>query len=122
MADSIVDRPGTDAPSLTVSVQPKEQTVVLALSGELDLASCPSLQAAVDAIDDAFREVELDLTGLGFIDSTGIGEIARMHRRFGPEFRELTVRCRLDGPVRRVLELSGIDRLVKVIDVDGAAP
>lgn len=100
---------------LTIEVRPEGEGVVLAVSGELDIASCGSLQACLNTLDPGFRSVELNLADLTFLDSSGIGLIVRTNEVFRSELRELTVRCP-QGPVRRVLSMSGIDQSVKVID------
>ena len=52
--------------------------------GELDLATAPTLEAALDGVEIAERLV-LDLCGLSFIDSTGLHLLVALHRRAQPE-------------------------------------
>lgn len=55
---------------------------VLALQGELDLASAPLLEQELQEIDLAARgAVVLDLQGLEFIDSTGLRTILASQER-----------------------------------------
>lgn len=59
-------------PSLRIDGHPDDQ--VIYLTGELDLATTPQLQSAVRQIIDAGEHhITLDLTGLTFCDSTGLG-------------------------------------------------
>ena len=81
---------------------------VLKLSGELDLATAPDLQAAVVRIcSSTTRIVTLDLHDLAFIDSSGLAAIiaaSKLCRNLGYEFRLIP------GPpaVQRVFELTGV--------------
>lgn len=104
-----------DDQQLTVEVVPDGGTVTLVVAGELDLSTVGTLRACTDDLDDGFRSVWLDLSGLTFLDSTGVGFIAGLHQRCGPQLRDLTVRCP-EGAVRTVLSISGIDQVVKVVE------
>jgi anti-sigma B factor antagonist len=65
----IVNNP---VPSLRIGGNPHDQ--VIYLTGELDLATTPQLQSAVQQVIDADEHsITLDLTGLTFCDSTGLG-------------------------------------------------
>jgi anti-sigma B factor antagonist len=81
---------------------------VLKLTGEVDLESAPELEAAIVKIcATGPRAITLDLSGLSFIDSTGLHVIASASQRckeLGSEFRLLP------GPpgVQRVFELTGL--------------
>jgi anti-sigma B factor antagonist len=85
---------------------------VLKLSGELDVATAPDLQAAVVRIcSSRTRIVTLDLRKLAFMDSSGLAAIiaaSKLCRNLAYEFRLIP------GPpaVQRVFELTGVlDRL-----------
>jgi anti-sigma B factor antagonist len=86
----------------------------LALRGELDTASVPVLHRAISQICESPAEttsVTLDLSGLMFIDSTGLAEIILTALRCEHDGRELTL---IRGPraVQRLFELTGtIDAL-----------
>ena len=59
---------------------------VLALSGELDPASAPTLDAAVDAaLAEGASALVMDLGGLSFIDSAGLRSLLAAHRRLAPQ-------------------------------------
>jgi anti-sigma B factor antagonist len=98
--------------SLTIEVGTESGAVVLALAGELDLATTPRLAAALaeDAVAGAARVV-LDLGRLSFMDSTGLGLIVRADRELRDGGRALVLR-NLQAQVSRLLQLSGtLDRL-----------
>jgi anti-sigma B factor antagonist len=82
-----------------------------AVRGEVDVSTAPLLQ---DALDDAVRATTgtlvLDLSGVEFLDSSGINVLLRVRALLGREDRALALVCPA-GPPRRVLQLAGIDDL-----------
>lgn len=78
--------------------------VRLVLSGELDMAEADRLKDEIDRTTDQ-KTVQLDTTGLTFIDSSGLAAIVAVRNRLGPERFEL-----IPGEaVQRLLELSGTE-------------
>jgi anti-anti-sigma factor len=79
---------------------------VLSLFGELDLATSPMLERRLqmaESIDSA--KVVIDLSGLEFIDSTGLHTLVRAQQRWSETGRQFSL---LRGPraVQRVFELT----------------
>jgi anti-sigma B factor antagonist len=89
---------------------------VVALTGDVDIARLDELAEVVDAFRrSAAPSVDVDLSQVEFLDSTGLGAIFRLRgmaqARGG--------RIRLVGPsrsVRRALELAGTTDLIEVVD------
>jgi len=80
----------------------------LAVRGEVDSATAPALTERLDAeIRESVGSFVLDLSGLEFLDSTGLRVLLRARGLLGREDRALVVICPY-GPVRRVFELSGL--------------
>jgi anti-anti-sigma factor len=102
------------APSwLDVEPHDSDGYVALRLTGELDIASAPGLQRAVARLCalPTTRALTLDMSGLTFIDSTGLAAIVYASRVC--ERRD----CPLDvvrGPeaVQAVFAMTGLDRLL----------
>jgi anti-sigma B factor antagonist len=88
-------------------------TVVLQLSGELDMATAPLVDRAVSAsLADHPRQVRLDLTELTFCDRTGLRALTRARnaaRAVGAGFRITGVHPR----TRRLLALLHATDLLK---------
>ncbi len=75
------------------------------LDGELDLASAPERSSAVQhALDCAAQPVVSDMSGVGFIDSTGVRTLVEAQRLPG---RDLVLLAP-SGAVTRVLDLTGL--------------
>jgi anti-anti-sigma factor len=80
----------------------------IVLRGELDLLGAPRVEEQVQsALLDGTGAFVLDLSGLTFMDSTGVNTLLRARSLLGREQRDLVVICP-PGPVRRVLELIGV--------------
>ncbi|WP_394427794.1 STAS domain-containing protein [Streptomyces sp. SGAir0957] len=100
---------GTPPPGLRVQVVDAGDTVLLRLSGELDIATAPGLQAALTPLTG--RRVELDLGDLTFIDSIGITLLAR-HHSHAAATGGLLLLVAAGRAVRRVLDITGITHLL----------
>ncbi|MEX1279441.1 MAG: STAS domain-containing protein [Acidimicrobiia bacterium] len=92
---------------------------LVAASGEIDIASAPSLDGALDAAIDAHAgPVAVDLRSVSFMDSSGLRSLLTARRRLAEDGRPLGLVCG-PGPVRRVLEVAGVlDRLPVVDEPD----
>lgn len=95
-----------------MTVEPHGAGVRVVLSGELDLLCAYTF-------DSRLREVEgrgpafivLDVDGLDFIDSAGVGRILAAHRRARSAARPLRL-TRGSRTVRRVLAIAALDQVL----------
>lgn len=88
-------------------------TAVVSCSGELDMATGPKLREALESVQDV--DVIADLTGLSFIDSTGISILLGTMRKLEAADRRLVVVCPPGAP-RRVFELTGLQEILLICD------
>lgn len=87
---------------------------VLSVYGELDVASGPILEKRIKRLQWAgAAAIVIDLSGLDFIDSTGLHVLIRAQRRAGEG--QLTL-LRGSRNVHRVFELTGTDALLPFAD------
>jgi len=88
---------------------------VLALSGELDLAGAPALARRIDAArTDGVLRVLVDLSRVQFCDSTGLRALVGAARELRIVGGRLGVACPGDGPVARLIDLTGTRELLAV--------
>jgi anti-sigma B factor antagonist len=82
---------------------------VVAIHGEIDLASAAALEdAAREALASAAPQIVVDLGACRFMDSTGLSALVRLNRRVTRDIhRDLLI---LPGPriVQRAIEVSGL--------------
>jgi anti-sigma B factor antagonist len=104
------------APFETSSVE-VDGVRVISIQGELDLSTAPNLEEPLDAaVNGGDGSILIDLSGCEFIDSTGIALIVRAWQKLEGEDSgsgRLAI-CNYNEQVRRVLEVSGLDRSIPV--------
>jgi anti-sigma B factor antagonist len=84
------------------------------VTGELDLHSAPQLENEFEAIlRDGATYLLVDLREVPFLDSSGLGVLLAAANRLGREGFVLTG-LRLES--RRVLEITGADQLLTVVE------
>jgi anti-sigma B factor antagonist len=81
------------------------------LSGELDHATAPELREPLEsAIDAGARSLLVDLSDCSFIDSTGLSVLVHARSRLLDDSDGRLEICCPDPQVRRLLEITGVDR------------
>jgi anti-sigma B factor antagonist len=85
--------------------------VVVVAHGELDVATVPQLEQAVQAVRAQTSAIVVDLREVTFMDSTGVRLLLQLDAQARTDgFSFAILDC--EGPVRRVLTLTGIaDRI-----------
>lgn len=90
---------------------------ILRLSGECDIATAPQLHEALVPLRGEVRELVLDLSGLDFIDSSGIAVVAGVLKWLRESDGSLAI-SGAQGPVRKVFEITGLDRAISLLEAD----
>lgn len=104
------------ASAFDVSTATVGDVTVVSVSGEADLDSAPQLRGALTAATDGgARRILADLSATTFIDSTTLGVLLGTVKRLRPEGGELAVCC-TDPNVRRVFEITLLDKIVPIVD------
>ena len=105
--------------SFGVSVTQNGDSVTIELTGELDLATVDRARQALDDVPPGTQRVVLDLTGLSFIDSTGLGLIASAAKQNGGRLAVIP-----DRHTRRLLDLTGMTSHLTLLEPedDAATP
>lgn len=80
---------------------------LLSASGEVDIASVDDfLSVGRRCLEDA-SALDIDLGGVTFIDSSGLGALVRLHREAGEAGTRLTL-VNVPGSVHRLFEITGL--------------
>ena len=91
--------------------------LTLRLVGELDHAAAQTVMPGIeDAVEEYLpRRCVLDLTGVSFMDSSGIAVILKTDRLLRQTGGVLAL-SGVPGQVRRVLDVAGLTKIVPVLD------
>ncbi|MFC3494492.1 STAS domain-containing protein [Glycomyces rhizosphaerae] len=93
---------------LDISVYREANETIVVLTGEIDLHTAPRLSAAVDdALADDPVRVVLDMRGVTFCDSRGLGTLVILARA-AARSRAVLVLANLGDFLKRLLAVSGI--------------
>lgn len=112
---------GSETKALAIVPHEEEGTQRIALTGELDVSTVPAFNKRMSELRHrGFHTMVLDLSGISFMDSTGLSAIlvAEMHARMrGQRFSVV------EGPphVSELFRLTGVDNFLEIIRKPDAA-
>ena len=105
----------------TLNVVDYDGVPVVAVSGELDVFSAPTLDARLGRLLDAGRvRIIVDLDGLDFVDCGGLGALVRRLGEVRSRDGDLAVVCTRRS-ILRVFELTGLDRVFPIASTSAEA-
>lgn len=110
MADAGSERP---APGFGVTSHSTDSGTMVTVQGELDAHTAPQVREAVEAAITPGARVVADLTGVTFLDSTGLGVFvtALKHVREVDGTLDLVI---TSPRVLKVFELTGLDVVIPI--------
>jgi anti-sigma B factor antagonist len=96
---------------LSIRIERDGRTVIVAAEGEIDISSVGDLRTSVTGAAEGCERLRLDLTGVEFIDSTGLGCLLELRSTL--RSREVVLEIVAgDGPVRQAVEITGLGELL----------
>ena len=100
---------------MPITVASKDSALTIALSGEIDHHAARELMAQLDqAIAERLpAQLVLDLSGVTFMDSSGIAVLLRSLRQMGHTGGSLRA-VNIPAQARKVLDAAGIGRLISL--------
>jgi anti-sigma B factor antagonist len=103
------------APLTAVSIAEHRvgRRAVLSVAGEIDICTAADLQAAIETAATRAFEIWVDLSETTFMDSSGLHALTQARARLADANLRLALICP-DGPVLRVLELTGFERMFEI--------
>jgi anti-anti-sigma factor len=105
------------AVAIRIDVARRGRTIVLV--GRLDVSTVADVRLALhEAVDLGSADLLVDLSGVEFVDASGLGVLVGTHRRAGRAGRRLVLRNVPD----RVLRLLALTRLNRVLHVEELSP
>jgi anti-anti-sigma factor len=99
-----------------VAVETYNGKSLLRASGEIDLATVEQLDMAVSQVlEEGHHEIVIDLTGVSFMDSSGIRSLLHNSERINEAGGKLGI-VLSGGPVARTLSVTGVDGILRIYD------
>lgn len=102
---------------LDVQVRVADGTTIVTVHGEVDMASAPQLQTALEAAQPGGKPLVVDMSEVGFLGSAGLSVLLVITESAGSD----GVRVVASEAVRRPIELTGLDKMLAVYDSLDAA-
>jgi anti-sigma B factor antagonist len=97
---------------MTFSRNDAGDLTVLTIGGALDAMSTPELRPVLDSIvADKRPRVDVELSGLRLIDSSGVGAIVSLYKRMRAQGGNVTVKGLRDQPLA-IFRLLRLDRVL----------
>jgi len=102
-------------PTGWIVVGSRGQDAVVQIHGEIDISNVDEIEKALDdSFDDGRMRHVIDLSQTRYFDSTGIRLLFSLAARLQARRQELHIVVPEDGITRRVLEVTGVPRIVPV--------
>jgi anti-sigma B factor antagonist len=105
-----------EAPNFVLNEQELDDaTVVIGVAGEIHASTAPELSERInDAITSGKTNVVLDLTGVEFIDSTGLSVLLNALRRLTRVRGAMVIAC-ANPTVLRLFEITKLDSTFEIL-------
>jgi anti-sigma B factor antagonist len=106
---------------MVIEVIRSGKVVVVAINGEVDTTTVGDLHAVLDdLVLRGERNYVIDLSGVTFMDSSGLAALAKLYKRIRIGQGDVRL-CGLRGELRRIIELTRFDRVFDIFDDRAAA-
>lgn len=97
------------------------QIPVIVLSGEVDVFTAPQLkQQMIALLDSGVANLVVNLTGVEYLDSTALGVLIGGLKRMRERDGDVVLVCP-GARVRRVFEITGLDKIFDIYSSDDEA-
>jgi anti-anti-sigma factor len=99
----------------TVQVNADNGSIRIGLGGDLDRANAATVEQEIfTAISDQPTAVSVDLTNVTYMDSAGKRILFALASRLRESHVALELIVAFDSPIRRLIELSGLEALARL--------
>lgn len=100
--------------STRVEGAPAGERIVIEASGEIDVYTAPRLrEQLVTEVDNGYHHIIVDLRGVDFLDSTGLGVLVGGLKRVRQQGGSLQLVCPQERLVR-IFEITGLTRVFAI--------
>jgi anti-sigma B factor antagonist len=100
-----------------VEVEPSGSVCIVRISGEIDISNAREVSASIEeAVPNGAPKLVVDLTQTTYLDSAGVKLLLQLADRFHTRRRTLRLVVPRGAPIRAVLELTDLPRIVPLQD------
>jgi len=100
-----------------VEVENDDERCLLRVHGEIDISNAGELAKSIEnAVPNSAAVVIIDLTHTTYLDSAGVQLLFRLADRLGDRRQRLRLVVPKEAAIRTVLELTGIARLIPMVE------
>jgi len=99
---------------LDINVDRAQSVCTMTLVGEVDVYTAPRMkEELVSAIESGCNNVIIDMEGVGFIDSSGLGVLVSALRRARERDGAVRVVCTRDN-ILKIFRITGLDKVFPI--------
>jgi len=100
--------------NLDIRTSREPDATIVKISGEVDLRTSPQLRDVfLELLETKPQRVILDLTGVGYVDSSGVGTIVELKRR-AMQDNGTVILVGLQARVRSLFEITRLDKFFTI--------
>lgn len=100
-------------PAFDIDIDHEAGLTTLRLRGDLDVRSSSAIWRQLDDFEPT-RTVTMDLSGVGFVDSSGIGCLFKLYRRVA-DADGMLVATGASPALRHLMEMAGLNRVIAIV-------
>ena len=102
--------------NLDISAEREPAATIVRLSGEVDLRTSPGLRSLfLELLQEKPARIIVDLTGVNYVDSSGVGTIVELKRR-ALRHESKIVLVGLQSRVRSLFEITRLDKFFTITE------
>jgi anti-sigma B factor antagonist len=108
-------------PEIQISHHHVNDWTIVEIHGEADVYTVPRIREHLfDRIREGRHRIILDMLGVSFIDSTGLGLLVGIRKRMHPDEGELKL-VSTNPSIRRIFKITGLHAVFRIYDSVEAA-
>jgi len=99
---------------IKLTTQEKGNHIIIHVAGSMTAKNIIEIRAAFEQASKRFSQIAVELSGIDYMDSMGVGILVNMDRKLKGQDGRLLIISPSEG-VREILELSDVDRLIPIL-------
>lgn len=101
---------------LGIDIKREDNRAIVGLKGEIDVYTAPRFkESMISLIENGCHDLIIDLQGVNFMDSTGLGALVGGLKRVKPLGGSLVLVCS-QSKILKILELTGLNKEFPIYD------